>query len=161
MKNTLRLITLGSLLALATACGGQSGEARTGESSADLSSEEGGDQAPANEQGSAGSEPGGGSDGNVGGPVSSPPTGHTVDPDTSVSDEPGSTAPGHPGGDVDPVAPSCVPEFDPSTSAGESPCNFVAGGKCFVDGADACACAGCAEDQCLILESYPAQARCP
>jgi hypothetical protein len=36
----------------------------------------------------------------------------------------------------------------------------VAGGKCFVEGADACACAGCEHDQCLILESYPAQARC-
>jgi hypothetical protein len=165
VKTSLRLITLSTLFALATACGGQSGDPQTADRTADLEAAQDGSEqgTPSNsgsEPASAGSETvGGGANGSVGGPVASGPGGNTVDPDTSVSDEPGST-PGSPG-NVDPREPTgCVPEFDPSTSAGAAPCNFVAGGECFAEGADACACAGCAEDQCIILESYPAQARC-
>jgi hypothetical protein len=39
-------------------------------------------------------------------------------------------------------------------------CDFVVDGSCFDSSAAACACAGCAADRCLILESSPAQIRC-
>lgn len=39
-------------------------------------------------------------------------------------------------------------------------CGYVAGDKCFKNGKDACAYAGCAEDTCLQAESFPVQIRC-
>jgi hypothetical protein len=39
-------------------------------------------------------------------------------------------------------------------------CNVTYGDKCFESAAEACACAGCGDAGCLVLESYPAQARC-
>jgi hypothetical protein len=160
MNKTIGLITASALCVLASACGADSRDPQTADRSQDLAGAEDGNQPGAEKNGSAAVGSGTTDDpGNAGGSVSSGAAGDVADPDTSVSDEPGST-PGSPGGGVAPVAPSCVPEFDPSTSSGDSPCNFVAGGECFVAGADACACAGCAEDRCVILESYPAQARC-
>lgn len=44
-------------------------------------------------------------------------------------------------------------------SAGQK-CDFAVKGLCFTSSEAACACAGCAEDKCMILESYPAQIRC-
>jgi hypothetical protein len=158
VKNPLRRLTLSALFVVATACGGESNDPKTSDNAADLSAAgDGDDSAPA----SNGSETvGDGTDGSSGSSVASPPNGSAVDPDTSVSDgdEPSSSSPG---GGVDPREPTgCVPDYDPSTSQGDAPCNFVSGGECFVVGADACACAGCAQADCIILESYPAQARC-
>jgi hypothetical protein len=58
-------------------------------------------------------------------------------------------------------APTCAGGFNPNTAVdSEDVCNFVVNGQCFESGEDACACAGCAEEQCVILESYPAQVGC-
>lgn len=45
---------------------------------------------------------------------------------------------------------------------GELPqdCGFVVNDCCYATGDAACAAAGC-PDTCMILESYPAQIRCP
>jgi hypothetical protein len=58
-----------------------------------------------------------------------------------------------------PEAPRCVGGQDVPVSSTD-PCNFVVNGACFAASEAACACAGCAEDKCMILESYPAQIRC-
>lgn len=42
----------------------------------------------------------------------------------------------------------------------ERECAATYGGLCFESNDNACTCAGCAEDACLILESYPTQIRC-
>ena len=39
-------------------------------------------------------------------------------------------------------------------------CSYEHGGCCYDSPRAACAAAGCPEDRCLILESYPAQIRC-
>lgn len=57
--------------------------------------------------------------------------------------------------------PVCPGALDPDAPVSDTdPCNFVVNGVCFTAGDDACACAGCAPDRCLVLESYPAQVRC-
>ncbi|MEO8179778.1 MAG: hypothetical protein ABI895_13165 [Deltaproteobacteria bacterium] len=62
----------------------------------------------------------------------------------------GGSSPSNPGG-------ACVAGTPRDADA---PCDFVVGGLCFRSSASACACAGCAENACMILESYPAQIRC-
>jgi hypothetical protein len=107
---------------------------------------------------------GGGSNGSSGDPL----TGSTGNPGGGISGSPGNagdgSAPTSPGGGsngspgcADPGAPACnggVPR-DPTGS-----CDFLVGETCFDSAASACACAGCAEDRCLILESHPAQISC-
>src|SRR5690606_259705 len=39
-------------------------------------------------------------------------------------------------------------------------CTYEHGGCCYDAPAQACAAAGCAEGQCVVLESHPAQIRC-
>lgn len=39
-------------------------------------------------------------------------------------------------------------------------CSYEHAGCCYGSAATACAAAGCAEQQCRVLESYPAQIRC-
>jgi hypothetical protein len=88
---------------------------------------------------------------------------------------PGSTSPGSPGGGSN-GSPGCAqpghtdpsePSLPDACSAGvrreptgSERCDFIVDGVCFDSSASACACAGCAEDQCLVLESYPAQIYC-
>jgi hypothetical protein len=84
----------------------------------------------------------------------------------------GHTSPGYPGaGSAGCGAPAPPDPSDPSTPAacsdgvprdpdGNQPCDFVVGEACFDSSEAACACAGCSEGQCLVLESYPAQVRC-
>ncbi len=45
-------------------------------------------------------------------------------------------------------------------AAGNQSCQYVAGGVCFASADEACACAGCALDACLMLDTFPAQVRC-
>ena len=93
------------------------------------------------------------------------------DPDAPVSSEPGAGSDGSPGtsvpgssgcgtpahaGPADPRA--CDEGHAPSA---EGPCDFVVGDTCFESAQSACMCAGCQLDECLVLESYPAQIRCP
>jgi hypothetical protein len=40
-------------------------------------------------------------------------------------------------------------------------CPFRVGDLCYDDAESACAAAGCAAASCTVLESYPAQVRCP
>lgn len=40
-------------------------------------------------------------------------------------------------------------------------CGYVVNGCCYATAALACHVAGCGEDTCTILESFPAQVRCP
>lgn len=40
-------------------------------------------------------------------------------------------------------------------------CQVTARGLCFDNADDACACAGCGSDACILAESFPAQAFCP
>jgi hypothetical protein len=98
------------------------------------------------------------------------------DPDGSVSDGDTSTS-----SDVDAVqgggtdsnsgsSPGCAGPTTPAPAAceggvarqsnTETRCDFVVDGSCFDSSAAACACAGCAPDRCMILESAPAQIRC-
>lgn len=39
-------------------------------------------------------------------------------------------------------------------------CSYEHAGCCYDSATSACAAAGCAEGQCMVLESYPAQIRC-
>jgi hypothetical protein len=88
---------------------------------------------------------------------------------------PGSTPPASPGGGNDgspgcgqpgqtepaaPSVPAACSAGAPRDPTGSERCDFVVAGACFDSSASACACAGCAEDQCLVLESYPAQVGC-
>ncbi|HEY8944692.1 MAG TPA: hypothetical protein VIM73_10540 [Polyangiaceae bacterium] len=54
---------------------------------------------------------------------------------------------------------ACADGFAPSANDGRV-CNVVHDDKCFETAAEACTCAGCGEAECIVLESYPAQARC-
>jgi hypothetical protein len=114
----------------------------------------------------------------------SDPDGSTSsDPDAPVSSEPtgggssghpgtGPTTPGNPGagtpgcgepGQTDPSepsAPAACSDGVPRDLDVNAPCDFMVGDACFDSSELACACAGCGEGQCLVLESYPAQIRC-
>jgi hypothetical protein len=93
----------------------------------------------------AGSPPQGG--GSSGDPGSSPPGGGSD----------GSNGCGQPGHTSEPSACDAGVPSDPT---GVERCDFIAGDACFESAAIACACAGCAEERCVVLESYPAQIRC-
>ena len=85
------------------------------------------------------------------------------DPDGNVSDTPdgggSSSSPGYPGSGVS-GSPGCDPgQTDPAPPI-PAGCDFVVNGACFDDGVEACRAAGCAENECIILESYPAQVGC-
>src|SRR5688572_3759501 len=95
------------------------------------------------------------------------------DPNAPVSSTPSGAGPTGNGGGAEPGPPGCgatapTDPSEPSHSAcaagverdGEGQCHFVAGGSCFADSDSACACAGCAPAECLILESYPVQVTC-
>jgi hypothetical protein len=100
-----------------------------------------------------------------------PGSGGGSDPDGSTSDDPNtpvSSAPqgggsngssGNSPGCTDPAAPVCSGGV-PRDPTGADRCDFIVGDTCFDSAANACACAGCGEDRCLVLESYPAQIRC-
>jgi hypothetical protein len=68
---------------------------------------------------------------------------------------PGCGQPGHPG-----PSPSACDAGVPQDPTGVEPCDFIVGDACFDSAAGACACAGCADDRCAVLESYPAQILC-
>jgi hypothetical protein len=93
-------------------------------------------------------------------PVSSGPTGGGSSgyPGTGAGapgcGEPGQTDPSEPN------APAACSEGVPRDTDGNQPCDFMVGDACFDSSELACACAGCSEGQCLVLESYPAQIRC-
>lgn len=57
------------------------------------------------------------------------------------------------------TAAACGAGVAPSEAA-DGFCQVTAKGLCFDDAADACACAGCGRDTCLLAESFPAQAFC-
>jgi hypothetical protein len=59
------------------------------------------------------------------------------------------------GGEPDPCAVGFAQDAADETRV----CNSTANGLCFESDDEACACAGCA-DSCVILESFPTQARC-
>jgi hypothetical protein len=123
------------------------------------------------------SAPGGGSD------PDHPDGSTSSDPDAPVSNEPtgggssgypgtGATTPGNPGAGTpgcgepgqtepsEPSAPAACNDGVPRDLGGDAPCDFIVGDACFDSSEIACACAGCGEGQCLVLESYPAQIRC-
>jgi len=92
------------------------------------------------------------------------------DPDEPVSDDPdgpvsndgestsGSCDGSHGGGsDPNPGGDACAAGTPRDSGAA---CDFVVGDRCFTSGEVACACAGCAQSACMVLESYPAQIRC-
>jgi hypothetical protein len=95
-------------------------------------------------------------------PVSSGPIGGGSNGSSGTGVEPGNLGCGAPG-QTEPSEPSppaaCADGVAPDTGS-ERPCDFVVAGSCFDDADSACACAGCAPGQCLILESYPAQITC-
>jgi len=112
-----------------------------------------------------------------GGSSDDPDAPSSDDPDAPVSSDPGDVSgslgggsqPGQPGGGSsgnpgcgtpgpDPDAPSACDDGRPADAEGR--CDFVVGGACFDSAEGACACAGCELDECLVLESYPAQIRC-
>jgi len=79
-------------------------------------------------------------------------------PDTPVShtpddDQPTTDLGGEP-------AAECPEGSEPHVGEPPPGCDFVHAGCCYSTAAEACAQAGCAEDACSILESYPAQVRC-
>jgi hypothetical protein len=95
-------------------------------------------------------------------PVSSDPSGGGSNGSSGGGIEPGAPGCGTPG-KTDPSEPSapaaCAAAVEPDP-AGQGRCDFVVAGACFDDADTACACAGCPQGQCLILESYPAQIAC-
>lgn len=86
-------------------------------------------------------------------------------PDEPVSDDGGGSngssgsCDGSSGGGSDPHPGDACAAGAPRQSP-DAPCDFIVGDLRFSSGDDACACAGCAADACLVLESYPAQIRC-
>jgi hypothetical protein len=88
------------------------------------------------------------------------------DPDQPVSDDGGGShgssgsCDGSSGGDTDPDPDVDACAAGAPRQSPDAPCDFVVGELCFSSGDAACACAGCAADACLVLESYPAQIRC-
>lgn len=78
------------------------------------------------------------------------------DPDTSVSHVPGDDAPV-----AEPAPPTGeCPEGGRPRPVEPVGCDFVVEDCCYDDAETACRIAGCAQDACAILESYPAQVRC-
>lgn len=57
----------------------------------------------------------------------------------------------------DDTSDTCVAPGAPNAET----CGFVVNGCCYTTAALACQAAGCTEDRCTILESFPAQAVCP
>jgi hypothetical protein len=104
------------------------------------------------------------------------------DPDAPVSSDPGDGVTGSPGSGTEPAQPGGGSDGSPGCGApgqtepavpttpvacedghaadADGRCDFVVGNACFDSAESACACAGCELGQCLVLESYPAQARC-
>jgi len=73
----------------------------------------------------------------------------------------GHGTPSSPGcGDTNPAQPAACAAGAARDAANEAACAFVVHDLCFDDDAAACACAGCQANQCVILESYPAQVGC-
>ena len=64
-------------------------------------------------------------------------------------------------GDGEDTADACAAGSTPAQGDPGADCQVVANGLCFETAAAACACAGCGSDECLIAESFPAQAFCP
>ena len=64
----------------------------------------------------------------------------------------------HPHGEDAPHSDVLMPCVAPGTPNAE--CGFVVNGCCYATAAQACHVAGCAEDNCTILESFPAQVSC-
>jgi hypothetical protein len=108
-----------------------------------------------------------------GGSDPSEPT--SSDPNAPVSSDPtGGGSNGHPGAGAgtpgcdgpgqtepsEPSAPAACADGVPRDPDGNQPCDFMVGEACFDSSELACACAGCSEGQCVVLESYPAQIRC-
>lgn len=81
-------------------------------------------------------------------------------PDEPVSDGDGEPGCGDSGGGSDPDPGSACDAGRPRSDDPEQRCDFVVEGLCFDSAAAACACNGCAEDDCIVLESYPAQIAC-
>lgn len=77
-------------------------------------------------------------------------------PDTTVSHTPGDDQPVV--GDDGPA--DCPEGSQPHEGMPEEGCDAVHAGCCFATAAEACAHAGCAEEDCVIMESYPVQVRC-
>jgi len=65
----------------------------------------------------------------------------------------------HPHDDA-PTSDVLMPCVAPGAPNAET-CGFVVNGCCYATAALACHVAGCGEDTCTILESFPAQVRCP
>jgi hypothetical protein len=116
-----------------------------------------------------GSDPDGSTSDDPNAPVGSEPQGG------GSSGYPGSSSPGFPGDGSDgspgcgepgqtdpspPSPPSACGEGVARDPSGVERCDFIVDGSCFDSSASACACAGCSEDGCMVLESYPAQIRC-
>lgn len=80
-----------------------------------------------------------------------PAGGGSSDGDSPVSDDPDAPVSSEPGGGSD-GNPGC---------GDDTRCDFVVGDTCFDSAESACTAAGCALDSCVVLESYPAQIRCP
>jgi hypothetical protein len=88
------------------------------------------------------------------------------DPDEPVSDDGGGSngssgsCDGSSGGGSDPHPGGDACAAGAPRPSPDAPCDFIVDELCFSSGDAACACAGCAADACLVLESYPAQIRC-
>ena len=66
------------------------------------------------------------------------------------------------GGSKEPAATASSSGASPGSEVprDSKECGFVTGDKCFTNAKDACAQAGCSEDQCLQAESHPVQISC-
>lgn len=64
----------------------------------------------------------------------------------------------HPHSEDAPTSDVLMPCVAPG--APNADCGFVVNGCCYATAALACHVAGCAEDNCTILESFPAQVSC-
>jgi hypothetical protein len=72
---------------------------------------------------------------------------------TTPADEPAPVT-----ADAQPAGEACAAGV---AQEGAAECAVVAKGLCFADAAAACACAGCEESACTMLETSPPQASCP
>ena len=84
--------------------------------------------------------------------------GKSGDPDEPVSSDSGGKGGGTSAPPL-PDTPACQKGFTQNDPGGKV-CRATYRGACFESDPEACACAACPVDKCMILESYPTQIRC-
>ncbi len=91
--------------------------------------------------------------------IASPSSGPTSG-DTVVPAEPKPKPEPQPPVEVPPAEPDPCSEGGQPWDGKATGCSYEHDGCCYTSAAQACAAAGCADEHCIVMESYPAQISC-